>query len=355
MRSILIKNGRIWDGERFFSSDILLENGIVSKIGTSINCPKAFIYDATGMIVSAGLVDTHAHFLGPEPDLYGINPEMSCLPFGVTAAADAGGAHANRELADNCYVKNVTFVTVPIKDDKPDFAPAEKKLQLYGDNAIGLKVYFDTKKPDVRSSQPLAKICKYAKAHNLKVMVHCSDAPVSMAEYLPLLSAGDILTHAFTGTPHNAQEDDFAALIKAQKRGVIMDTGFAGHIHTGLSVFKSAIVGGILPDTISTDITRASAYHRGGRYGMTMCMSMARAAGMKEADIFRAVTSSPAKALGKEGQWGILKEGACADVAVLEYTNEGFSLEDRFGGSLKSDHGYRCKLTVADGVLVWRD
>ncbi len=355
MVPILIKNGRIWDGNCFIYGDILVGNGIIEKIGNSVSNSKAFVFDAAGMTVLPGLVDTHVHFCGPEPDLYGINAEMACLPFGVTAAADAGGAHADRKLVDNYGVKNVTFVTVPIKDDTPDFCFAEKRLELYGENAIGLKVYFDTNKPDVRSNRPLATICEYAKTHNLKVMVHCSNSPTAMAEYLPLLSPGDILTHAFHGAPHDAQEDDFASLKEAQTRGVIIDSGFAGHIHTGLDVFKNAISNGILPDTISTDITRASAYKRGGRYGLTMCMSMARTAGMDEEYIFRAVTSTPAKALGKEGVWGVLKEGHCADIAVLEYTKEGFALKDRFGGSLKSDHGYRCKLTLADGVVVWRD
>jgi predicted amidohydrolase len=355
MRSILIKNGRVWDGEKFFEADVLVEEGLISKIGTALECPKAFVFDAAGMTVSPGLVDSHVHFLGPEPDLYGINPEMSCIPFGVTAAADAGGAHADKYLADNFLVKNVTFVRVPIKDDNAEFAFTEKRMALYGDKVIGVKVYFDTCKPDVRSNRPLAQICEYAKAHGLKVMVHCSDSPTAMADYLPLLSPGDILSHAYHGTPHNAGEDDFAALQEAKARGIVIDTGNAGHIHTGFDVFKRAIAKGILPDTISTDITRSSAYHRGGRYGLPMCMSMARAAGMQEADIFRAVTSTPARVLGKEGQWGVLKEGQTADIAVLEYGNDGFELTDRFGGTLSSEKGYRCKLTVANGVLVWRD
>ena len=232
MRSILIKNGRVWDGEKFFEADVLVEEGLISKIGTALECPKAFLFDAAGMTVSPGLVDSHVHFLGPEPDLYGINPEMSCIPFGVTAAADAGGAHADKYLADNFLVKNVTFVRVPIKDDNAEFAFTEKRMALYGDKVIGVKVYFDTCKPDVRSNRPLAQICEYAKAHGLKVMVHCSDSPTAMADYLPLLSPGDILSHAYHGTPHNAGEDDFAALQEAKARGIVIDTGNAGHIHT---------------------------------------------------------------------------------------------------------------------------
>ncbi|MBR4863239.1 MAG: amidohydrolase family protein [Oscillospiraceae bacterium] len=355
MSDLLIKNGRIWDGYRFLHGDVLVEKGMITAIGDDLPYSKGLLFDAAGMIVSPGLVDGHVHFSGPEPDRYGIDPAMSCIPFGVTAAIDAGGAHGDKYLCDNLIVKNRTFVRIAIKDDTADFTVTEEKLALYKENAIGIKVYFDTEKPDVRSAKPLEQACRFARDRNLKVMVHCSDAPVPMAEYLPLLAPGDILTHAFQGGRNNAMADDFKALSEAKQRGVIIDAGCAGHIHTGFNVFKTAIQKGILPDIISTDITRASAYVRGGRYGLPMCMSMARAAGMDEADIYRAVTSAPAKVFGKEGQWGVLQEGQTADIAVLHYTKEGFALKDRYGGELASDMGYRCKLTVADGVILWRD
>ena len=53
--------------------------------------------------------------------------------------------------------------------------------------------------------------------------------------------------------------------------------------YTVEDVLRSAFAAGQYPDTISTDITKNSAYKRGGRYGLPMCMSMARAAGMAEA------------------------------------------------------------------------
>ena len=84
-----------------------------------------------------------------------------------------------------------------------------------------------------------------------------------------------------------------------------------------------------------------------------MAMSMARTAGMAEEEILRAVTLAPAKALGQN--WGKLEVGGVADIAVLDYTNEPFRLSDKEGNVLESSLGYRCKLTVADGVVVFRD
>jgi len=110
-----------------------------------------------------------------------------------------------------------------------------------------------------------------------------------------------------------------------------------------------------LPDVISTDITCLSAFKRGGRYGMTMCMSIAKHIGMTEEDIFKAVTSSAAKSLDKENEWGYLKVGKSADLAVFDYTNEPFDLTDKSGNRVKNDLGYKCILTILDGQIVYKN
>ena len=185
-------------------------------------------------------------------------------------------------------------------------------------------------------------------------MVHCSQSPTPMPEILDTLTKGDILTRAFHGGVHNAGEGGFAALREGQKRGIVIDTGFAGSVHTDFSPFRRAVEAEVLPDAVSTDITQYSAYMRGGRYGMTMCMNMAKTLGMGETEIFRAVTKTPARVLGKADSWGILKEGGTADIAVFAETGEGFSITDRAGNHIESSTGYRCVLTVADGQLVCR-
>ena len=86
---------------------------------------------------------------------------------------------------------------------------------------------------------------------------------------------------------------------------------------------------------------------------MTMCMSIARHVGMSEADIFRAVTSTPAKVIGKD-EWGSLRVGGIADLAVFDYTDESFDLTDKVGNRIKSDRGYRCLLTISDGQIVYK-
>lgn len=354
MAKVLIKNGRVWDGEKFSYADVLLEKNTVIKIEEHVFESADYIYDASGKTVSAGLVDAHVHMRGISSRKFGIQAEMSCFPFGVTAASDASGVHGDRALLDSFMLKNTVFVCSKLQGNHAYFDGAEQMLRIYGDKAVGIKVYFDTTSSDVEDITPLREVCSFARAKGLRVMVHCSHSPVGVAEILSVLGRGDILTHSFHGEENNAGEDNFESMKQAQKRGVLIDVGFAGNVHTDFAILKKAIQCGVVPDIISTDITKYSAYIRGGRYGMTMCMSIAKTLGMSENDIFRAVTSNPAAALGREEEWGYLKTGRQADIAVLDYTDEGFSLTDKAGNHIESKEGYRCVLTISDGQVVYR-
>lgn len=353
MAGILIKNGRVWDGVRFSRSDILTDGELIAKIEPHIADDADYVYDADGKTVSAGLVDVHVHMRVHPTDKFAMQTEMSCYPFGVTAAADAGRSSGDRAILDSITVKSVIFVSADIRDNEVDFERLKDTVAYFGDRVVGIKVYFDTSSSEVSDTAPLEQICRFARERGLRVMVHCTGSPTPMSDILSVLGKGDILTHAFHGGKNTAAEDDFASLLAAQSRGVVIDTGFAGHVHTDFAVFFGAIRAGIRPDTISTDITKLSAYTRGGRYGMTMCMSLARQAGMSEEEIFRSVTSTPARILGKSEEWGKLRIGGAADIAVLEYADEGFSLTDAAGNHVESKTGYRCALTVADGQIVY--
>lgn len=353
MASILIKNGRVWNGQSFQEADVLTDKDLVARIEPDIRENADFTYDAAGRIVSAGLVDLHVHMAGISNKTFGIHAEMSCLPFGVTAAVDAGGGQGDQALLDSFLVKNMVFTGVRISDNRPCFEKTEQMLEKYGDKVAGVKVYFDDENPGVRDITPLQQICRCAREKNWKVMVHCTNSPSPMAQILDTLSPGDILTHVYHGGKHTAAEDDFACIQKAKQRGIVIDAGFAGHVHTDFAVLKAAFQKGVFPDTISTDITKRSAYMRGGRYGLTMCMSMCRTLGMPEEAILKAVTSSPAKAVGKT-DWGILRIGGVADLAVLEHTEETYDLTDQAGNRLQDSWGYRCLLTVADGQVIYK-
>lgn len=355
MPSILIKNGTVWDGENFICADILTQDKKIHKIHKNMDDNADYVYDASGKIVSAGLVDIHTHFKGISDDNIGISASMSSVPFGVTSAADAAASVGDTGIFNYLDVKTLVFVCADFKNNSAYFENTKRLIEIYGSRVVGVKVYFDTYMSDIHNTSPLEEVVEFADKHKLIVMIHSTNSPSPMKEIVSYLRSGDILTHAYHGGINTTQDDGFDCVFEAKKRGIIVDAGFAGHMHTDFNVFKSAVRVGALPDIISTDITRYSAYKRGGRYGMTMCMSIAKTSGMAEEDIFRAVTSSPAKALKMENRWGYLKTGRCADISVFEYGDEGFSLCDKQGNMLESKKGYRCLLTVSDGEIVYRN
>lgn len=86
MRPLLIKNGRLIDPVQSLDSnkDLLIENGIISKIEKTLTHPDALKIDAKGLIVSPGFIDMHCHLREPG------NESSETIKTG-TAAAAAGG------------------------------------------------------------------------------------------------------------------------------------------------------------------------------------------------------------------------------------------------------------------------
>ena len=353
-QTLWIGNGRIWDGEQFRTGNLLIEHGRIAAWGDIPAGDAAMVYDAAGKLVAPGLVDIHVHMRGISSKQYSIQAEMSCFPFGVTAAADASGVLGNRELLESFQLKSYTFVPVDIRDNRAMLENTDDNLNRYGNRALGLKVFFDTGSASVEDVRPLAEICAFARERNIPVMVHTTGTPVPMTDLVETLNPGDILSHAYHGGTHTSAADDFRALKMAREKGVVIDAGLAGHIHTNFRVLRDALAAGYTPDTISTDITSKSAYTRGGRYGMTMCMNILRDMGMEETAVLKAVTSTPAAILGQPGL-GRLTVGGPADLTVLEETDTPYSLTDWEGNTVSGNQGYRCCLTIADGTVVYCD
>lgn len=166
MAKLLIKNGRVWDGACFFASDVLVEGDRVTKLEPDLPDGADYTYDAAGKIVSAGLVDTHVHLRGISSQTFGIQGEMSCFPFGVTAAADAGGVQGDRALLDSFQLKSAVFVPIDIKYNHADFTNADRMLPAYGSCAAGLKLYFSSGAgaSDITPPSGGLCICPYAGA-----------------------------------------------------------------------------------------------------------------------------------------------------------------------------------------------
>ena len=338
-------------------ADLLLGDGIIQGIGKYTDADAFdvdYVFDAQGLTVMPGLVDIHTHLWAVSPDSFGTSAEGSCFPSGVTACVDGGAIKGDRELLERMEINTGVFVCTTLRDDKLSFDKTESLLNAYGDRAIGVKLYFDTTSGQLKSIAPLRQICEYAREHQLKVMVHCSHSPVPMYDIIDTLSEGDILTHIYHGDENNCEADDYAAFRLAREKGVVLDVGMAGHVHTDFAVLRRAVACGQLPDTLSTDITNLSAFVRGGRYTLGLAMGILRDAGVDEAALFRMVSTNAARAVGREDEWGSIKVGRRADIAVLEYRDEPYAFMQNENNSISGQRSYVCRLTVCNGRVVYR-
>ncbi len=86
MSSILIKNGTVIDPSQQLQAkrDVLIENGRVSEIDSSISGKFGQVIDAAGQFVVPGLIDIHVHFREPGDE------EEETIASGSAAAVAAG-------------------------------------------------------------------------------------------------------------------------------------------------------------------------------------------------------------------------------------------------------------------------
>jgi len=76
--------------------------------------------------------------------------------------------------------------------------------------------------------------------------------------------------------------------------------------------------------------------------------------GMPLAEVVRAVTAAPAKAIGRAGRLGTLKPGAVADVAVFQLDTGEFDFEDAHGEHMTGRQRFTPHLTLRAGEIWWR-
>ena len=210
--------------------------------------------------------------------------------------------------------------------------------------------------PLKRTVEIADKIGKQTARHCV-VDVHYDDLPdnVSVQEILDTLRAGDVITHVMQTHGETMFESDGSvrdALKKARKRGIWVDDCH-GRVHWSFANLKNAYADGFYPDIISSDVVRISTFVKPGS-SLVHAMCVNSAAGMKELDIFKAVTYTPAKALGILDRAGTLDVGKPADVCIMDVQQTNEEYQDWWGGTCKGNKCFVPLMTLKDGVIVYR-
>jgi len=315
-----------------------------------------------------GLVDFHAH-----PDTtgsrFGVDADRSLLPFGTTTAMSQGDAGADnwhqwRSAADGASTRLLMALNLGRQGEATpggcfedlrlaDVEACVATIEGAGDRVWGIAV--NTSVPSCGGTDPrevLRRGLLAAERTGKPLLFGSRRAPDwPLAEQLPHLRAGDVVTYCFSPDPDGLLVGGRVrdAVWAARERGVLFDLGH-GMGSFSFKVAESAVSQGFFPDTISTDFY---ARHLGQlpRHDLPRTLSKLIACGMPEPEALARVTCRSAALLGLDGEVGALAVGACADLAVLRWKASVPPLVDTLG-ERRAGGSWEPVLTVRAGVVT---
>lgn len=336
---LVVSGGRVVDPSQGIDEplDVAVHGGRVVELGPRLDARGRIVIDASGLLVTPGLVDLHTHvYYGGTWS--GVSAH-DCGQQGTTTFVDAGSSGAGNFQGFLEFVVrpstvrilaflNISFagligalgrVDIPEAGDIRllNVAEAVKVGRRHKDVIRGIKVRLGRFGSGVLGTTALQLALEAAELLGLPVMAHIDDPPPRVEEVLQLLRPGDVLTHAFRRPPNalvtrEGRLKDEAA--EARARGVRFDIGH-GFQMLSFATARHLIEQGFPPDTISTDIYRVSLQ----RPDVTLphILSKFLALGMGLPDVIRAATETPAEVLGLAGHLGTLAVGAVGDLAIF--------------------------------------
>jgi len=372
---LLLKGGHVIDPKSGLRAprDVAIRAGLIAAVEPSIAPSRARkMVDVSGLHVTPGLIDLHAHvFAGSEGrSLAGgeasIYPDAFALRVGVTTVVDAGSsgrdnfAYFKKTVIDRARTRvyallNIGAAGMPGEADEQRLdlmdAKAAAALALaHPETIVGFKV------AHYRGADwtPVERGVEAGTIANLPVMIDFGQfRPERPFQDLVLkkLRPGDIYTHCYYAPVPMLDSAGklMPYLFEARKRGVLFDVGHGGAAFE----FRQAVPAvrqGFPPDTISTDVHSGSL--NSGMKDQLNVMSKFLNMGMTLEDVVLRSTWNAARIIRRE-QIGHLGVGAVADIAVLRVEKGSYAFVDSYGARMDGTQRLVNELTVASGLVVY--
>jgi dihydroorotase len=381
---LVIKGGEVIDPSQSLRAkrDIGIRFGVIEAVEPDIPAARAInTIDASGKLVTPGLIDLHAHVF-PYGSAIGI-PADEAVPFqGATTVVSAGDAGANniaalrRHIAAQTrtrmyafiHIANMGLAAFPVAElYNIDHAQVDACAMAIAENpdfVLGAKVRMSENVIAKHGIEPLKRTIQACERSGLpaKVMAHIGGVETTalMSVILNLLRPGDILTHAYSGAPNmagaftNIVQDGklLPAAIEAKKRGVIFDVGHGGGSFD-FTVADVAIPQGCPPDVISSDLHVVSGNTPGMPF-LPWVMSKFLTLGFTLEQVIAMATINSARVINRVPKLGTLQVGAPGDVTILELVEGPVSFVDTRNNKRDGKAFIRPVQTVSNGVAFGR-
>jgi dihydroorotase len=367
MYDLLIKGGEVIDPSQGIHGrqDIGISNGRIAAVNECVDPKdaKRFI-DATGKIVTPGLIDLHAHVAHGIVKI-GLLPDVCGVETGVTTVCDAGSTgyltfanfkHTVLPVAKTDVFCFLNLCPNGLKEEPEawnrhpiDHDAIVKTFEENGDVVKGLKLRVTATMSETLGIDGVKRAKQIAKAVKVPLMVHIGIDLSEQAgetrmdhinrQMLDILEAGDILTHVYTAKIGSVIKPDgylLPGLKEAIERGVLLDTAIA-RFNYSIGNAKIGLEQGVIPYTVSTDLTSISINE--SVFSLLTTMSKFLTIGLSLDELIRMTTIHPARVLGQENQRGSLSTGFAADISIVEMKEGDYTFKDGVEG--KTFYGNR--------------
>jgi dihydroorotase len=375
---LVLRNGNVIDpaSGRNEVADVRISDGRIADVDRKLpEQPGDREYDLTGLIVTPGLIDMHAHVAHTHSrSTLSLHPLVNTVSSGVTTVVDAGTtgwrdfAQFRHDVIDAATKIDVlTFVNIvgsgmggEWEHEAHEMNPrlAAGTAELHSDVVVGIKTahYWARRRFDAAPSPWLAvdRAIEAGEICGLPVMV---DFFPNLPEqsYPDLVTKkmrpGDIHTHVFAQQFPVVDEDGnvLPHMLEARERGVVFDIGHgAGSFWWRHAA--PAVAAGFVPDSISTDL------HTGNLNGVVVdqltCMNKILALGVPLEGVIARSTVAPAKEINRP-ELGTLTPGRKANIAVLALDEGSFAYVDCERTTLTGTQRLRCEMTIHAGEVVY--
>lgn len=375
MYDLLIKGGRVIDVAQNIDDklDVAICGDKIATLAKGIPTSESQrVVDTKDKIVTPGLIDVHCHVfdgihkISVEPDIAGVEQGVTTVGDGGSAGEATFAAFPKYILPSArtkifCFIHLCSLGLIPepeLKDwDEVNFEAIATAIESHRDLIKGVKLRLVGKLVASAGVEVVRTAKKAAKQFSLPVMIHIGDmekqvSPTLTQEFLPLLETGDILSHIYTGNFGSPLRPDGTVLPEmraAMERGVIMDTAI-GRNNLNFEVARNSLAQGILPTTLSTDLTHRSL--TGPTYSLPVTMAKFMGLGLDLKQVITMTTINPARAIHEEHRIGSLKPGMEADVSILELLSGAWRLEDAKQQTIEVEQMLVPSLTVKSGQVI---
>lgn len=372
---LLIKGGRVIDPSQQLSAvrDVAIAAGKVVRMAETIDSSEARqVLDATGKIVTPGLIDVHVHVYDGV-GVYGIPVDPNCIAKGVTTALDAGSAGAHTfaafrkhviQAAETRVYALLNLSVVGLTTSSKEHPHGEllelryvnpevtiRTIEQNRDAILGIKIRLSQEITGERDLKVLALAREAADAVKLPLMVHIGNGHSPLREVLAELRKGDVVTHCYQSKANGVLDERGRVLpeVKAAvARGVYLDVGH-GVSSFSFAVAEKCLQQELLPDLISTDLHHYNVH--GPVFDLATTLSKFLHMGLTLEQVIERATSKPTSVFGVAKGLGSLREGAVADVAVFWLAEGDCTFVDSLGQKRRGQRKLIPQATVKGGKL----